>query len=286
MPSILFSLLRELRDQIYEHILFSQIPRTVDLVPVLKPTEDGKLATSILRVNKQTHEEASRVLYSNTTLVLPIRYIFRPDDIQERTRAYTIFRTPPPLEQAEALTSEVQATPTDSFELVPCPAVPGGQCADGLIYEHVLRKVANIRYLMACFVDDLTETPTGIHNVYGCSLHDAIQVITSLCADDPSDEKPFPKSFQLEVFSQNPHDTAEETTKMKALTFKTVEAKGLEGPLGELRKYRKVGMELYVFYPLVDGREVLHERIKHIWSEWGGYRDMPPERLGPGHDAW
>ncbi|MCJ1246711.1 hypothetical protein MMC30_003920 [Trapelia coarctata] len=283
MTSILLSLPRELRDQIYKLVLFSQIPRTIDLVPVLEPTEDGRHATSILRVNKQIHAEASRILYSNLTVVLPVKYLFQPYPMEERNSAYMVFRTPSTPLLTEAAASEVGVSRRVSHEFVPFPA---DQCSEGLIYESILRKVANIRYLMACYLDVDPETRTEIPDTSGCSLEDATEVITSLCADDPSDGKPVPKSFQLEIYSLNPQESPEDTAKMEALTLETVEQKGLEGPLRDLGKYRKVGVHFDVFHKTVDGIDEMHEGVTVLRNEWEVFEDVPLGTARPSFGSW
>ncbi|KAK6515847.1 hypothetical protein TWF281_004438 [Arthrobotrys megalospora] len=62
---------RELRDEIYEHILLTPQSYTPGLIFYNKPYEPPLTNLSILRTSKQVYEEASRVLYSKT--IFPIR---------------------------------------------------------------------------------------------------------------------------------------------------------------------------------------------------------------------
>jgi len=256
MVSRLLSLPRELRDQIYDLVLFSQIPRTIGLVPVVKPTEEGKLAASILRVNKQIHTEASRVLYSNITVVLPMKYLFQPRNMRERTEDYVIFRAPPtPEMMARSSNGMIERPPADS-----------------LIYKSVLRRAARIRYQMACRIYSSISSATAFLDLYSCPLDDVAEFITALCGNDTTVESPIPKSFRLEIFSLNSQQTPEDAKDMEKLVHRTLKQRSLRGPLGKLRGYRDVGVQCSTFWKRVGGREVLHEGISYQAQRVGGAR--------------
>ncbi|KAK6532744.1 hypothetical protein TWF281_006921 [Arthrobotrys megalospora] len=80
MPPTFLTLPRELRDEIYSHLLIHPTPPTptylqtpISSRPKYKPV---KLSTlSILRVNQQVHDEAAAVLYSSNTFSIWINII-------------------------------------------------------------------------------------------------------------------------------------------------------------------------------------------------------------------
>lgn len=193
--------------------------------------------------------------------------------MRERTEDYVIFRAPPrPEMMARSSNGMIECPLADSLESVPSPSLPRTQRPAGLIYKSVLRRIAYIRYQMACRIYSSTSSATAFLDLYSCPLDDVAEFITALCGNDTTVDSPIPKSFRLEIFSLNSQQTPEDAKDMEELVHRTLKQRSLRGPLGKLRGYRDVGVQCSTFWKRVGGREVLHEGISYQAQRVGGAR--------------
>lgn len=135
---------------------------------------------------------------------------------------------------------------------------------------------------MACRISSPTSSTTEISDLHSCNLDDVTEVITALCGNDTTVDSPIPKSFRLEIFSLNSQEMPEDAEMMEDLVHRTLEHRGLRGPLEKLRGYRDVGVQCSTFWKRVGGREVLHEGISIMPDEWKAFGEFGPEDLGDG----